>query len=282
MKINFKSEDFMKKKNGNFILLESLTCGGKGIQAKKIKMNLVSRGIPALIYSEPTSTNPIGITIRKIIERQPIEGSFIKNVFVPEVLGYIIALGASGVFLKGPAENDIVKKFAGTVNDAMMKVVEHKKLTNRELQSLYVADRHLNLRANIIPALHKGISVIEDRFDRSTMAFGEAFGGVTIEEVYRWHLHAIGEEYVSPDYDFFIRIKPETAMTRLQKDGKVKDQFEQKLDGLERTAAAYEKANLFMNKQYELQNPPRNPVIIINGEKNEDKVFNEIMSHISI
>jgi thymidylate kinase len=95
-------------------------------------------------------------------------------------------------------------------------------------------------------------------------------------------LHGIGEEYIFPDYDFFIRIKPTTAMQRLQKDGKVKDQFEEKLDGLERTAAAYEKANIFMNAQYELQDPRRNPVIVIDGEKDEEGVFNEIISHISI
>ena len=269
-------------KKGKFILLESLTCGGKGVQAKKVKSHLVAHGIPAIVYAEPTSSNAVGIVIRKTIEKQEIDESFIRNAFVPEVLAYITTLGVSGAFLKGPERNDVVKEFARTVNDAKVKIVEHKKLTNRELQALYVMDRHLDLRENIIPARKKGIWVVQDRYDRSTMAFGEAFGGVTVEEVYKWHLHVLGNEYIIPDYDFFIRIQPETAMHRLQKDGKVKDQFEQKLDGLQRTAAAYEKANLFMNGQYALQDPPAHPVIVIDGEKSEDGVFEEIISHIDI
>lgn len=269
-------------KKGKFILLESLTCGGKGVQAKKIKTHLVSKGIPAMVYAEPTSSSKIGIIIRKLIEKQRIEESFIRNSFVPEMLGYIVALGVSGVFLKGTERNDVVKEFAGLLNNAMVKVNNSEKLTNRELQALYVADRHLDLRENIIPALKKGIWVVQDRYDRSTMAFGKAFGGVTIEEVYKWHLHAIGKEYLLPDYDFFIKIDPRTAMDRLQKDGKVKDQFEQKLDGLVRTALAYEEANAFMNTQYAIQDPPRDSVIVIDGENDEDGVSKEIISHIRI
>ncbi len=261
---------------GKFILLESLTCGGKGKQATRLKKFLESKGIPALIYVEPTPSSSVGRMIRKIIEKQEIGEAFVQNSFIPEVLGYIVGLGVSGVFLKGQECNDVVKEFAGLLNDAMVKIKNHKKLTNRELQSLYVMDRHLDLRENIIPALKKGIWVIQDRYDRSTMAFGEAFGGVTIEEVYKWHLHALGEEYILPDYDFFIRIKPETAMKRLEKDGKMKDQFEQKLDGLKKTAMAYEKATLFVCKQYALQDPPREFVIVIDGEQSEQKVFDDI------
>lgn len=269
-------------KKGKFILIESLTCGGKGVQSKKVKTHLVAHGIPAIVYAEPTSSNAVGVVIRKTIEKQEIDESFVRNAFVPEVLAYITTLGVSGAFLKGLERNDVVKEFARTVNDAMIKIVERKKLTNRELQALYVVDRHLDLRENILPARKKGVSVIQDRYDRSTMAFGTAFGGVTVEEVYKWHLHVLGSEYIIPDYDFFIRIKPGTAMQRLQKDSKVKDQFEQKLDGLERTAAAYEEANSFVNVQYALQDPPANPVIIIDGEKSEDEVFQEIISHIKI
>lgn len=267
---------------GKFIVLESLTCGGKGKQAVRVKKFLESKGIPALIYTEPTPSSSVGKMIRKIIEKQEIGELFIQNSFIPEMLAYIVGLGVSGVFLKGQERNDVVKEFAKLLNDAMVKIKNHEKLTNRELQSLYVMDRHIDLRENIIPALEKGIWVIQDRYDKSTMAFGEAFGGVTIEEVYKWHLHTFGEEYILPDYDFFIRIKPETAMKRLEKDGKVKDQFEGKLDGLKKTALAYEKAILFMSKQYVLQDPPREFITVIDGEQSEEKVFKLIIEDMHI
>lgn len=268
----------MKKRKGKFILLESLTCGGKGVQAKRIKEHLELCGIPALVCAEPTSSNAVGRMIRKIIEKQEITQTM-QNAFALEILAYIVTLGVSGVFLRCVERNDVVKEFARLLNGAMGKIVS-EKITNRELQALYVMDRHLDLRENIIPALDKGIWVIQDRYDRSTMAFGSAFGGVTIEEVYQWHLHVLGNEYIIPDYNFFIRIKPQSAMARLQKDGKVKDQFEQKLEGLERTAIAYEEANSFMNVQYALQDPPANPVVIVDGEKTEDEVFQEIISYV--
>ncbi len=264
-------------KKANFILLEGLTCCGKGVQTKKIKKYIESRGVSARIYAEPTPNGVVGIMIRNIIEKRPIEKSFIENYFIPEIDEYVSTLSNSGIFLKGPECNDVVREFVYTLQSAKEKVRKQEKLSNRELQSLYVVDRHFDLVGNIIRELQKGIWVIQDRYDRSTMAFGEAFGGITIEEVYKWHLHILGEEYIFPYFDFYIRIQPETAMARLQKDGKTKDQFEGKLEGLRKTAEAYEEANAFMNEQYALFDPPHNQVFVINGEQSEDDVFRDIV-----
>lgn len=264
---------------GKFIRFESLTCGGKSRQAIRLMKYFKYLGVPVITNAEPTTHNAVGIVIRRLIESQLIE-DYLINDFVEQINSYISSINSnSGMFLRGAESNDVVGEFIKTVNNAMSVVVSRKKPDNKGLQSLYVVDRHIDLRNVIIPNTEAGITVAQDRFDMSSIVFGEAFGGVTIEDVYKWHLHVIGGEYKIPDYDFYIKVMPETAMERLEKDGKIKDQFEKKLDSLKRTAEIFEKAIVFMNKQYSLQDPNKK-IIIIDGEKSEEDVFGDIISNI--
>ncbi len=122
------------------------------------------------------------------------------------------------------------------------------KTSNHILQLLYAADRGHHLEREILPALEKGYVVISDRYYFSSIAFGSFNVDV------RW-LTTINQFYRDPDYAFYIRVNPQTALKRIHKSRFEFELFEKEKE-LTHIAKAYDK----LTKKYPVLRP-------INGEQ---------------
>jgi len=131
------------------------------------------------------------------------------------------------------------------------------KPTNRIIQLLYAADRGHHLQREILPALEKGFTVICDRYFYSTIAFG------SIDMEISW-LKTINEPYPEPDLAFYIKVRPQTSMARMQGS-----RFELELFEKERELG-------LVAKTYD-QLVAENPVLqSIDGERGIEEIHEEI------
>jgi len=128
-----------------------------------------------------------------------------------------------------------------------------------ELQKLFIKDRAEHLRKKIIPALKSGKIVICDRYFFSTLAFGGL--NVPMEK-----LIALNEKFIYPDIIFFLKVRPEECLRRINKRGEGIKFFE-KIDKMRKALKNYQKAiKLFKN------------VLVINGEKTIKEIHQKIIS----
>jgi dTMP kinase len=126
------------------------------------------------------------------------------------------------------------------------------------LQLLFSADRSFHLEKEVIPSLQKGITVISDRYFLSTVAFG----ALEIKDI-EWLLE-INKLFILPDLTFLIKVSPKVCLERIAKS---RFQFElfEKERSLEKVWENYEiLAERFKN------------LYIIDGEKTENEVFEEV------
>ena len=82
---------------------------------------------------------------------------------------------------------------------------------------LFCAARHQIVEEMIKPALKEGKIVIADRFYDSTIAYqGEARGLMSTEEILKLTRLIIGD--LKPDLTFYLKLSPEEAFKRKNKD----------------------------------------------------------------
>lgn len=143
-------------------------------------------------------------------------------------------------------------------------------LTERERQILFLADRREDVAENILPALKAGQTVIQDRYEMSTFAYGLA-GGLKLAELNALRKRIIGGAGRKADLTFYFDVDPATAIRRLAQSGKVTDMYEV-LAHSRKVRAAYKK--LIGMKQF-------GKVVVIDGRKSVDEVFVDIIRRIA-
>ncbi len=126
------------------------------------------------------------------------------------------------------------------------------------LQLLFCADRAYHLEKEIIPLLKKGINVISDRYFFSTIAYGN----LQINDL-DW-LIEINKKFILPDLTFFLKVSPKVCIQRIKKD-----RFEITLFEKEKTLKK-------VWKNYEILAKKFKNVFIINGERQIEKIVEEI------
>jgi len=126
------------------------------------------------------------------------------------------------------------------------------------LQLLFCADRAYHLEKEIIPLLKKGINVISDRYFFSTIAYGN----LQINDL-DW-LIEINKKFILPDLTFFLKVSPKVCIQRIKKD-----RFEITLFEKEKTLKK-------VWKNYEILAKKFKNVFIINGERQIEKIAEEI------
>ncbi len=132
----------------------------------------------------------------------------------------------------------------------------------RGFQAWYACDSRENLEEVIVPGIKAGQVVVSDRF-RSSMVYG-ALRLDQIEELMRMNQDILGHLFVWPDVIFIIDTDVNTAIERLRKKGR-------KFDGHEKKAKL---ETVRKNYQYFATQYPN--CRIIDGNKSEDKVFEQI------
>ena len=139
---------------------------------------------------------------------------------------------------------------------------EEKKLEPLQLQELFVRDRSQHLKKEIVPALKAGKIVICDRYFFSTLAFGGI--DVPISE-----LMAMNDMFLYPDKTFFLKVRPEVCLQRIEKREEGVKFFE-KLEKLRKVAANYQKI---------FQDAPN--AVILNGEKSILEIHKKIINNLN-
>lgn len=136
---------------------------------------------------------------------------------------------------------------------------EKENIAPLKLQELFVADRAEHLAGEIIPALQKGTIVICDRYFFSTMAFGGL--DMPIDKLVQ-----MNNEFIYPDQTFFLRVRPEICVSRINQRGR-SAQFFEKLEKLQKIAQNYEEI---------IKRFPE--IVVIDGEKSIKEIHQEILS----
>lgn len=144
---------------------------------------------------------------------------------------------------------------------------DESKEKAEKLTELFVKDRQEHLDELIKPMLDKKVIVISDRYKYSTICY-QAAQGQDMEKLIETH-----ENMFIPDFVFIIDTPVEIAFKRMQekiikKEQKLEEnKFEENRDFLEKVRQNYLKMpSLF----------PEEKIIIIDGSKNIEEIFEEI------
>jgi dTMP kinase len=101
------------------------------------------------------------------------------------------------------------KNFLGkTLREVLQK---KKSLSPKAFQLLFFADREEHLQNEILPALKRGEVVICERYNWSSLAYGQAEG------VEKKFLENVAKSFLKPDYTFFMDIPAEKSLERIKK-----------------------------------------------------------------
>jgi dTMP kinase len=95
-------------------------------------------------------------------------------------------------------------------------------LTPAEQMEAFLLDREASVKVNILPALDSKKIVVLDRYYFSTAAY-QASENFSPEDILDLNLQ---KKFPKPDLLFFIDLKPEDAIKRIQQRGTTKEVFE--------------------------------------------------------
>lgn len=96
------------------------------------------------------------------------------------------------------------------------------ELSPTEQMEAFLLDREASVNVNILPALHSKKIVVLDRYYYSTAAY-QASEKISAEDILLLNLQ---KNFPKPDLLFFIDVKPEEAIKRIQQRGTTKEVFE--------------------------------------------------------
>lgn len=111
------------------------------------------------------------------------------------------------------------------ISEQIRKIILNKENENMNWRTealLYAASRAQLVGEKIVPALHKGLHVVCDRYIDSTLAYQGYGRGLSLEELKRINYFAAGG--LKPDVTFLLDIDPEETFQR--KAGQEKDRLE--------------------------------------------------------
>jgi len=139
---------------------------------------------------------------------------------------------------------------------------EWKTISHLSLQLLFTADRANHLDREIIPNLEKGVNVVSDRYFLSSIAYGSQ--NIGDED---W-LYQINNQFIIPDLTILLKVSAKTCIKRIKENRLSLEMFDTE-EKLQKVWQTYEK----ISKKY-----PN--IKVIDGEKSEDEIFEEILKEV--
>ncbi len=113
------------------------------------------------------------------------------------------------------------------------------ELDVQEWLDLFIADRHLNIKKNLEPAITAGKIILQDRYFYSTAAYqGCRLGQTDSLSPAQIIEYNVKQGFRKPDLLFFLKIDPDLAFARIQKNRPSQESFE-KLEFLKQVAENY-------------------------------------------
>lgn len=139
--------------------------------------------------------------------------------------------------------------------------IDGQPLSQTTFSLLFAADRLDHLQREVEPALARGEVVVSDRWYHSSLAYQ----GTAAERAW---IDLLNQRARRPDLTILLRVRAETAARRRLAAGRAQELFED-LAMQERVAAGYDQvfASLI----------DREPVVVLDGEREIDRVFAEVM-----
>lgn len=264
------------KSKGKFILVEGISGSGKTTLAKRLTEYLKERGIDVVLNSEPTKKNSFGRVVRAVIEGNEVSQDALTELKADiAFLSVMVEASSRRIARISKKRREEVIQFCKKLEYVWVKLDNGKELTELERQVLFIADRIIDVRTVIIPALTEGKWVVQDRYDLSNFAYGGAHG-VSFDELYDWHVATLGNEYLIPDITFLVAVSPRIAVNRLVKSGKPLDLHES-LESLKKVRVQYETA-IEMQKAMCARMGRCLNLISLDGSKSADKVLEDMKS----
>lgn len=143
-----------------------------------------------------------------------------KSTFIPEMKEILEAQGFEVVFTREPGGTPFAEQ--------LRELILNEKMDNITALLLAFASRNEHIKNVINPALEAGKCVISDRFTDSTYAYQVAAQGVPKE--YVEVLEHMVQKQLKPDMTLIFTVPVEVSRQRLNKTGKVPDNFESQND----------------------------------------------------
>jgi dTMP kinase len=170
----------------------------------------------------------------------------------------VAALQAAGTrahFTREPSDGPI-----GTlIRQALgrrLQLPDGSRLTPETLALLFAADRVDHLASEVDRLTSAGVTVVCDRYVLSSVAYqGQELDPAFVE--------SINARARAPDLTLFVRVSPETALTR-RAGRHLGDELYEKLETQRRVARAYDEAARQLGPTHHLE--------IVDGEKSIDEV----------
>lgn len=199
-----------------------------------------------------------------------IDGSG-KTTQVEKLAQYFSKKGKPVVITNEPRKGDSV------IGKIIHKVLQSKiKIPQEALQYLYSADRVINHKTVVEPALKTGKVVISHRCFWSVIPYGVLDKGISVNETADTKVLFVAQgllsmyhQFIMPDKTFYLDISADAAMKRLSKMKKVRELYEKK-EKLEKVVVGYK----WLAKQFPKE------IIVINAEQSEKAVFADIKTHL--
>lgn len=164
---------------------------------------------------------------------------------------YFIGQGQSVLLTKEPTRWTQAGK-------KIKEILDEKALIEPlKLQELFCKDRREHLEKEIIPALRSGKMVICDRYFFSTLAFGGL--AVPMEKLMK-----LNEKFIYPDIIFFLKVRPEECLRRINRRGEGIKFFE-KLEKLSKVLKNYQEVIKIFDD-----------VAVVNGEESVKEIHQRI------
>lgn len=211
------------------------------------------------------------------LKKNPYEGLYIafegidgagKTTQLENLVQYLERKGKAFIVTSEP------RKAGSEVGILIHKILRGEVvLPPSSLQYLYTAERIANHEEVIDPSLEKGKIVLSHRSVWSNLPYGMMDKGILDFESNDARIIDVAQgllslyhQFIIPDVTFYLRISADTAMARLSSRHIEDHEMYEKKEKLEKIARGYEWQ---VNKYGEL-------FTAIDGEKNEDQVFEQI------
>lgn len=179
-----------------------------------------------------------------------------KSTQAKKLVDRLREAGRGAVYLREPTN--------GPWGQKIRRIAAHGRdgITREEELSYFINDREEDSKQNIIPALTAGKIVVMDRYIPSNMAYQGALG-FDVKVIAEKNRH-----FPQPDITFFLDIKPEEGLKRVEGRGGANIGFE-KIE--------------FLKEVYRIFNGPGFEMMIrIDAKQGIDAVSGQIWSRVSL
>lgn len=182
-----------------------------------------------------------------------------KTTVIEKLTTYYTNKGYKVIRTREPGGSKIAEDIRNIILD-----VNNTTMDSITEAMLYAASRRQHLVEKVIPYLEKGYIVLCDRFIDSSLAYQGYARGLGIDKVYQ--LNLIATNGLLPDATVYIDVHPEVGLARIKENNREQNRLDlEKISFHQKVYEGYHQISQMFNDRF----------IVINGEQNQEKVFND-------